>query len=180
MPLTLRISHPALTGIHSAETIRFYTEVLGLELVLRQPNLDFPGEEHLFFHAGNDTFIAYFVPVAGADLSSYAPATSGSGHMDHLALDVDAASFAEAQRRLAVAGVAFEGPVDRGYERSVYFKDPNGVTVELLTWITPPPPGMPLVAVIKTAQALREARGAAFIEDEDVRAAITALQASGK
>ena len=34
-----------------------------MELVLRQPNLDFPKEEHLFFHVGNDNFIAYFVPV---------------------------------------------------------------------------------------------------------------------
>jgi glyoxalase family protein len=178
MPLTLRISHPGLTGVHSAETLRFYTEVLGMELVLRQPNLDFPAEEHLFFHAGNDTFIAYFVPVEGADLSAYATASSGSGHMDHLALDVEASGFVEAQRRLAAAGVSFEGPVDRGYERSIYFKDPNGVTVELLTWITPPPAGLSLVAVIRQAQALRQARGAAFIEDEDVRAAIAALQAS--
>jgi hypothetical protein len=33
-----------------------------MELVLRQPNLDFPAEEHLFFHVGNGNFIAYFVP----------------------------------------------------------------------------------------------------------------------
>jgi hypothetical protein len=62
--------------------------------------------------------------------------------------------------------------VDRGYERSLYFKDPNNVTVELLAWLTPPPGGMPQAGLIKRAQALREARGAAFIEDEDVRAAI--------
>jgi hypothetical protein len=31
---------------------------------------------------------------------------------------------------------------------------------------------MPQAGLIKRAQALREARGAAFIEDEDVRAAI--------
>ena len=172
---TLRISHPALTGTTNAETIRFYTEVLGMELVLRQPNLDFPTEEHLFFHAGNDNFIAYFVPVEGADLSIYQPARSGSGWMDHLAIDVDAANLAAAAERLRIEGVEFEGPVDRGYERSIYFKDPNGVTVELLTWITQPPAHLSLAAVIKRAQALRERRGAPYIEDEDVCAAIAEL-----
>jgi len=105
------------------------------------------------------------------------PARPGNAGMDHLALDVDAGGLTEAMRRLAAAGVPFDGPVDRGYERSIYFKDPNGVTVELLTWITPPPPDLPLAAVIACAQRIREARGAAFIEDEDVRQAIAQLQA---
>ncbi len=176
---TLRISHPALCGMHSAATIDFYTRVLGMELVLRQPNLDYPAEEHLFFHVGNDTFIAYFVPKNEAEATGYQPARPGSGGLDHLAIDVDAASFETAMARLRAEGVAFEGPVDRGYERSIYFKDPNGVTLELLTWITPPPADLSMAAVIKRAQQLRVARRAAFIEDEDVRAAIAALRAEG-
>lgn len=170
---TLRISHPAISGSKNAETIHFYRDILGMDLVLRQDNLDVPWEEHLFFHAGNDTFIAYFVPKDGApDLP---PAQSGSGHMDHLALDVDGEALAEAIARLTAEGIPFEGPVDRGYERSIYFKDPNGATVELLAWLTPPPPHLPQAEIIKRAQALREARGAVFIEDEDIRAAIDAL-----
>jgi catechol 2,3-dioxygenase-like lactoylglutathione lyase family enzyme len=174
---TLRISHPGLTGRKNAETVRFYTEILGMELVLRQPNLDFPAEEHLFFHVGNDTFIAYFVPVDEA-ASEYDDARPGSGHMDHLALDVDAQTIDLAASRLRAAGVEVEGPVDRGYERSIYFKDPNGVTVELLAWITPPPEGVPQARIIATAQRLREERGARFIEDRDVRAAIEELTSS--
>jgi len=172
---TIRISHPALTGSKNAETVHFYTEVLGMELVLRQPNLDYPSEEHLFFHVGNDNFIAYFVPKEDADAASYQPASPGSGGMDHLAIDVDAAALNDAQQRLRAAGVEFEGPVDRGYERSIYFKDPNNVTLELLCWITQPPVGLSQAAIIKRAQAIREARGAAFIEDEDVRRAIVEL-----
>jgi catechol 2,3-dioxygenase-like lactoylglutathione lyase family enzyme len=171
---TLRISHPALCGAKNAETVRFYTETLGMELVLRQPNLDYPSEEHLFFHVGNDNFIAYFVPVDEA-AAEYEPARNGSGGMDHLALDVDDAAFDEAQQRLAAAGIPFEGPADRGYERSIYFKDPNNVTIELLTWITTPPADLPQAAIIKRAQSLREQRGAAFIEDVDVQAAIAEL-----
>ncbi len=171
---TLRISHPALTGRKNAETIRFYTEILGMELVLRQPNLDYPPEEHLFFHVGNDNFIAYFVPI-DESANTYDDAQPGSGHMDHLALDVDAAALDGAATRLAKEGIEFEGPVDRGYERSIYFKDPNGATVELLCWITTPPEDMPQAAIIRTAQRLREERGATFIEDQDVRAAIAEL-----
>ncbi|HEY7296106.1 MAG TPA: VOC family protein [Dehalococcoidia bacterium] len=175
MPLTTRISHPGLTGTKREETIRFYTDLLGMEIVLRQPNLDFPAEEHLFFHAGNDTFIAYFLPVEGADLSIYAASRKGNGGMDHLAFDIEAGAFAQVRARLQGAGVPFEGPIDRGYERSIYFSDPNGVTIELLTWITPPPAGAPLAPIIARAQQLRARRGAALIEDVDVRSAIAEL-----
>jgi catechol 2,3-dioxygenase-like lactoylglutathione lyase family enzyme len=175
MVRTLRISHPAFSGAKSAETIRFYTELLGMEIVLRQDNLDYPSEEHLFFHVGNDNFIAYFVPKDEAG-AHYEQARSGSGWMDHLALDVEEPELQAALARLRAAGVEVEGPVDRGYERSIYFKDPNGVTIELLAWITPPPAGVPQAEIIKRAQRLREARGASFIEDEDVRAAIEELQ----
>ncbi len=170
---TLRISHPAISGSKNAETIHFYCDILGMELVLRQDNLDVAHEEHLFFHVGNDTFIAYFVPKEGAP--ELPPAQSGSGHMDHLAIDVDDASLEEAIARLTAEGIEFDGPVDRGYERSIYFKDPNGATVELLAWLTTPPPGIPQAEIIKRAQSARIARGAAFIEDQDIRTAIAKL-----
>lgn len=172
---TIRISHPALQGAHREETIEFYTKVLGMELVLRQPNLDYEPEEHLFFHVGSDNFIAYFVPKEGVDPESYQPARSGSGHMDHLAIDIEREDLPAWEARLKQAGVEYEGPVDRGYERSLYFKDPNDVTVELLAWLTTPPAGMSQAEIIRRAQGLREARGAAFIEDADVQAAIREL-----
>ena len=34
------INHPALVGRNYEETVRFYTEILGMRLVLEQPNLD--------------------------------------------------------------------------------------------------------------------------------------------
>ena len=129
---TLRISHPAFSGIHREATIAFYRDLLGMEIVLRQDNLDFPSEEHLFFHIGDDNFIAYFVPKEGADLSIYKPAQSGSGWMDHLAIDFELDELEAMRERLVAAGVEVEGPIDRGYERSIYFKDPNGITIELL------------------------------------------------
>jgi glyoxylase I family protein len=172
---TLRISHPAFSGAHREATLRFYRDLLGMEVVLQQDNLDYPSEDHFFFHVGNDNFIAYFLPKPGVDPATYEPARSGSGWLDHLALDVESSELELWAERLRTAGVAFDGPVDRGYERSLYFRDPNGVTVELLAWMTPPPPGVPQAAIIRRAQELREARGASLVEDVDVRAAIAEL-----
>ena len=178
MPRTIRISHPGISGANTEETIRFYTELLGMELVLRQPNLDYEPEDHFLFHVGNDNFIAYFLPRDEAQhASSYEQARPGSGHMDHLAIDVDERGFEQALRELRAAGVHVEGPLERGYERSIYFKDPNGVTVELLVWHTPPPPGLNQVDILRRAQRLREQRGARIVEDEDIRTAIAGLSA---
>jgi len=176
---TLRISHPAFFGIHTAETIRFYTELLGMRTVLRQPNLDDPSMEHLFFHVGENTFIAYFLPYdEAAAQGKYERMKPGYGVMNHLALDVDAESFAEALGRLQAAGLSLRGPIDRGYERSIYFRDPNGVRIELLTWLTPPPADLPQADIIAEAQRLRLARGAAFIEDQDVQRALQRFRQS--
>ena len=174
---TLRISHPAFFGIRTEATIRFYTDILGMRIVLRQPNLDDASLEHVFFHVGEDNFIAYFLPYDEASATDkYERMKPGYGVMNHLALDVDAASFDSAIDRLNAAGIELKGPTDRGYERSIYFRDPNGVRIELLVWLTPPPTGMPQADIIERAQQLRVGRGAAFVEDRDVKQAIDELQ----
>ncbi|HEV7665527.1 MAG TPA: VOC family protein [Chloroflexota bacterium] len=174
---TLRISHPAFFGIHTADTLRFYGELLGMQIVLRQPNLDDASMEHVFFHVGEDNFIAYFLPYdETAAQGKYERMKPGYGVMNHLALDVDRGSFESAVERLQSEGVALTGPLDRGYERSIYFRDPNGVRIELLTWLTPPPAGLAQAEIIVEAQRLRHERGAQFVEDRDVQAAIANLQ----
>ena len=151
-----------------------------VEIVLRQPNLDDASMEHLFFHVGNDNFIAYFLTKDDRAGVRYAPAKPGIGGMNHLAIDVDEASFEEALTRLRAEGIDVRGPTDRGYERSIYLKDPNGVRIELLTWLTPPPTDLTQADIIRRAQALRQARGAEFVEDQDVRQAIAELRASSE
>ena len=174
---TLRTSHPAFFGTRLEETIRFYTELLGMEIVLRQPNLDDASMEHLFFHVGEDNFIACFLTKNDQAGLRYAPAKPGIGGMNHLAIDVDQASFDEALARLRAEGVEVRGPIDRGYERSIYFKDPNGVRIELLVWLSPPPEELRQADIIRRAQAIRQARGAEFVEDQDVRQAMAELRA---
>lgn len=89
MPIkTKGINHPAFFGRNIDETIKFYTEVLGMRLVLRQPNLDEPRLTHLFFAAGNGAFIAFFIPndEGGMKLSE---GSIGIGSLQHLAFNLD-------------------------------------------------------------------------------------------
>jgi catechol 2,3-dioxygenase-like lactoylglutathione lyase family enzyme len=160
-------NHPALSGTNYADTVDFYTRVLGMRLVLEQPNLDNPDSVHLFFETGPGQFIAYFVPRPGAPV----PEQRRGGPLDHVSLNLTV-PLEEAMAALDAEGIAYRGPVDRGYESSLYFKDPNDVTVELMTWVTPYPAGADEGDVILAAQEHRKARGAGFIEDEDVQAVV--------
>jgi catechol 2,3-dioxygenase-like lactoylglutathione lyase family enzyme len=162
------MNHPALFGLNYARTIDFYTRVLGMRVVLEQPNLDDASSVHLFFETAPGQFIAYFVPVEGSEIDGRVQ----PGALNHLALNLDG-DLDDAMQALTAEGVAFNGPVDRGYERSIYFRDPNGVVLELLTWITPLPEGADEGDVILAAQARRLERGAYAIEDADVKAVLT-------
>ena len=53
--------HITIWGSNAEDTIEFYQEVLGLSLVLRQPNLDDPNQTHLFFDTGDGTILTFFV-----------------------------------------------------------------------------------------------------------------------
>lgn len=174
MPIKTRgVNHPALIGRSYKETVNFYSNILGMRLVLEQPNLDEPRMTHLFFDAGNGGFLAYFTVNEGTDLT-IPPAQGGIGSMGHVALNLSG-PIEDAMETLREHGVSFVGPIDRGYERSIYFKDPNGVLVELLTWITPLPEGADEADVIARATELRIAEGAHHIEDEHVRRAMADL-----
>jgi len=163
-------NHPALFGLSYEKTVDFYTRVLGMRLVLEQPNLDDAESVHLFFETGPGQFIAYFVPKPGKEVEGRVQ----SGALAHIALNLDS-DLDDAMEMLNAEGVHFNGPVDRGYERSIYFRDPNGVVIELLTWITPKPEGVDEGDLILAAQARRLARDAYAIDDEDVQAAVAGL-----
>jgi catechol 2,3-dioxygenase-like lactoylglutathione lyase family enzyme len=164
------MNHPAIAGLNYEKTVDFYTRVLGMRLVLEQPNLDNPDSIHLFFEAGPGQFIAYFVPVRGKEIEGQV----ARGALNHVALNL-VGSLDDAMAVLDAEDVPYSGPIDRGYERSVYLRDPNGVTVELMTWVTPVPDGQDEGDLILAAQAKRLARGAYAIENEDVLAALADL-----
>jgi glyoxalase family protein len=62
------------------------------------------------------------------------PARQGAGGVHHLAFRTpDDESYAAWAERLKVARVPSSGPVDRYYFRSLYFREPGGILIEIAT-----------------------------------------------
>jgi glyoxylase I family protein len=128
--------HPATTveGVHHIalicrdveETIRFYQEFLGFPLVELVENRDYAGSSHFFFDIGNRNLLGFF-DFPGHDHPAF---TETIGGVQHIAISVSAEQFEAARKRFAEAGMDYLGP-DRGVEDSMYFRDPNGVGLEL-------------------------------------------------
>ena len=131
-----RAERPAPTagGIHHAafvcrdveETILFYQEFLGFPLVELVENRDYIGSSHFFFDLGNNNLLGFF-DFPGHD---HEPYKETIGALQHMAISVTAEQFAAAKERLEAAEVDYLGP-DRGVENSMYFRDPNGLGLEL-------------------------------------------------
>jgi glyoxylase I family protein len=51
--------------------------------------------------------------------------------VQHLAISVTPEQLEATKARLDSAGISYIGP-DRGVEESIYFKDPDGIQVELI------------------------------------------------
>lgn len=121
------VHHLALICSDVETTIDFYQGLLGFPLVELFENRDYPGSTHFFFDIGAGNMLAFFdFPGLGLE-----PVPEGLGGVQHVAISVTPEDFERAKVRLDDAGVAYLGP-DRGVLESVYFKDPDGVQVELI------------------------------------------------
>ncbi len=122
------IHHAALICSDVEQTIRFYQDLLGFPLVELTENRDYPGSSHFFFDVGNSTLLGFFdFPGLGLE-----PVVEAIGGVQHIAISAARDRWEEVQRRLDDAGVAYAGP-DLGIPESMYFKDPDGIQVELLS-----------------------------------------------
>lgn len=103
----------------------FYCDVLGLRLVGSEPG------RHLFFAVGDSMLLVFNSEktLIGDVLPSH-----GAHGPGHFALGIDADSLPYWRNRLIEHGVAIEQEVawPRG-GRSIYFRDPAGNSVELVT-----------------------------------------------
>ena len=120
------VHHLALIAKDTEETIRFYQDFLGFPLVELVENRDYAGSNHFFFDIGNHNLLGFF------DFPGYEhPAWQETiGGVQHLAISISADQFEAAKKKLEEAGVDYLGP-DRGADNSLYFRDPNGVGLEL-------------------------------------------------
>ncbi len=122
------IHHAALICSDVETTIRFYQDVLGFPLVELVENRDYKGSSHFFFDLGNKTLLGFFdFPGLGLE-----PGIEAIGGVQHIAISMPRDQWEQAQERLTAAGVTYAGP-DLGIEESMYFKDPDGIQIELLS-----------------------------------------------
>src|SRR5437764_6023011 len=127
-PSTARgVHHMALICSDVEQTIQFYQELIGFPLVELMENRDYKGSTHLFFDMGNDNLLAFF-DFPGLGLQ---PGVEALGGVQHIAISTDSDNFERAKRRLEAEGVTYLGP-DRGAKDSIYFKDPDGIQIELI------------------------------------------------
>lgn len=150
-----RLAHMGIYVRDRARMERFYTEVLGL-LVTDQ------GEGragmHLTFMSGNPGNHHQVVLVTGRpDTSSFNPIQQISFVVDSLA------DLREVHRRALALGATEMRPITHGNAWSIYFKDPEGNTVEAYLdtpFHVPQPHGTPLDLSKSDNEIMRETEAA--------------------
>jgi catechol 2,3-dioxygenase-like lactoylglutathione lyase family enzyme len=167
------VHHLTFVGSNREAVIDFYQGILGMRLVLDQPNLDVPGEEHLYFDPGDGRLLTYFVrPTREND---QAPNPEGIGNLHHMALTVSRAVYTQVTDRLREHGIENTGPIDRGFMDSIYFRDPNGQRLELACYKFVPPEGFTYADVLAAAHRIRVAAGDYNVADRHLAEAIEEL-----
>ena len=122
------IHHAALICSDVEQTIEFYQGLLGFPLVELVENRDYPGSSHFFFDLGNKTLLGFFdFPGLGLE-----PGIEAIGGVQHIAISTPRDRWEQIQGRLDAAGVKYAGP-DLGIPESMYFKDPDGIQIEILS-----------------------------------------------
>lgn len=165
------VDHVTLIGSNEEDTVEFYRDVLGMPLVLRQPNLDAPDVTHLFFDPGDGRVLTFF--VSDDRQSDPRPIPTGVGSVHHLAFSVDPERLQEVREGLSERGMQYN-EFDRGAFHSLYTRDHNGLTIELATDKYDVPDDR-RGEVLARAQAARVADGAEYVKDEHVEAALEEL-----
>jgi glyoxalase family protein len=167
------VHHLTFVGSNREAVIDFYQGVLGMRMVLDQPNLDVPGEEHLYFDPGDGRLLTYFVrPTRQNDVE---PNPEEIGNLHHMALTVSRAVYTQVVERLNSLGIENTGPIDRGFMDSIYFRDPNGQRLELACYKFVPPEGYTYADVLAAAHRIRVAAGDYNVADRHLAQAIEEL-----
>jgi catechol 2,3-dioxygenase-like lactoylglutathione lyase family enzyme len=116
--------HVALICLDVERTVRFYQDLLEFPLTEIFENRDYRGSNHFFFDIGNGNLLAFF-DLPGLDLGPYAEVLGG---LHHIAISVTPERWEHLRGKLDAAGVEYV--VES--EVSMYFRDPDGVRLELL------------------------------------------------
>jgi catechol 2,3-dioxygenase-like lactoylglutathione lyase family enzyme len=115
----------ALLSSDVEQTIRFYQGLLEFPLIEVFENRDYRGSTHFFFDIGNGNALAFF-DLPGLDLRGYSEVLGG---LHHLAISIEPARWQHLKSKLDADGIAYTH-VDGS---SIYFRDPDGARLELIS-----------------------------------------------
>ena len=131
-------SHIGLSTLDLDKTRAFYEGVLGFKPVVADTIRVKEGGRlrHIFFDVGHDQLIAFLEPNGVPDEPAKYDAGINRGlgvaaGFYHYAFEAgSAAALAEKRDELRAKGVEVTDVVDHGWAQSIYFKDPNGLSLE--------------------------------------------------
>ncbi len=133
MSTTSGIHHITAISGDPARNVAFYTDVLGLRLVKKTVNFDDPGTYHLYYGDGQGSpgSILTFFPWASAK-----PGRRGAGEASGTSFAISPAAVSFWLDRLGARHVPHEMPIQRFGETVIAFRDPDGMTLELVAQAT--------------------------------------------
>ncbi len=130
----MRLTHTRLLVTHFVECVRFYRDVLYLEI-----NWGTEDSNYVSFNAGN-TILALFKRHLMAEAVGTSNQPSHADCQDRVALIFEVESADETYRQLKAKGVRFvTEPMDRpdwGI-RAAHFRDPDGNLIEVCANLSP-------------------------------------------
>ncbi len=125
------LNHLAFITDDMTTTIRFYRDLLGMQLVA---GIGHDGYRHYFFQmdVGQIAFFEYDIAKPMTSKKFHGTPTAEPIGFDHVALTVDSrADLFALKDKLEAAGIEVTGAVDHGTMWSIYFFDPhNGIPLE--------------------------------------------------
>ncbi|HEY4331805.1 MAG TPA: VOC family protein [Ilumatobacteraceae bacterium] len=119
------VHHLALLSSDVEATVRFYQDLLEFPLTDMFENRDYQGSTHFFFDIGNGNALAFF-DLPGLDLGPYREVLGG---LHHLAISVEPTRWQHLKDKLDAAGIGYQH-IDGS---SIYFSDPDGARLELIS-----------------------------------------------
>ncbi len=124
------IDHLAFITNDMEKTIRFYRDLLGMELVA---GIGHEGYRHYFFKFGDNqvAFFEYDIAKPMEQKFHGSPTDKPLG-FDHVSFTVDSCEdLFHLKDKLEAAGFEVTGAVDHGTIWSIYFFDPNNIPLEV-------------------------------------------------
>ncbi len=122
-----RLDHFGIEVRELKRAERFYTDVLGLSVVARLG-------DQILMDCGGQNLALFEVPrpdLSAAERARVIGHPLGKGHH---AFRVSRADFTSAAQRLSQAGVETAAPIDWGDHDCMYFLDPDGNLLEIVSY----------------------------------------------